>query len=120
MQKVPTISLHTGHTRYTVSTHAHEAGYDSFNTARVLLRIVGRYYTYLQECKATKEPNPEGRAALKLMDFIHKPDLFAASMEKLGGGDSEVMLPSFEGKFWKKFVNRLRVNGTMESEFVLA
>lgn len=94
--------------------HAHEAGYDSFNTARVLLRIAGRYYALLQEYKAAKETDAESKAATKLMDFIHRPD--PLGVVESGGGS---MLPRFEGNFWGKWVNRLRVNGTVEGEFVL-
>lgn len=112
--KSPRIDLYTGHTRYIVSMHAHEAGYDSFNTARVLLRIAGRYHALLQECKAAKETDAESKAAAKLMDFIHKPN--PLGIVESGEGS---MLPKFEGRFWKKWVNRLRVNGTAEGEFVL-
>lgn len=94
--------------------HAHEAGYDSFNTARVLLRIAGRYYALLQEYKVAKETDAESKAATKLMDFIHRPDPLGV----VESGELS-MLPRFDGRFWRRWVNRLRVNGTVEGEFVL-
>lgn len=95
--------------------HAHEAGYDSFNTARVLLRIAGRYHALLQECKVAKETDAESKATAKLMDFIHRPN--PLGVVESGEG---YILPGFEGQFWRKWVNKLRVNGTVEGEFVLA
>lgn len=114
------IELATGHTRYSVSNSAHEAGYDSFNTARILLKMTGRYHNYLQRYKKAGDPDPESKAAQGLMEYIHKRDHDALDATPGHVEPEPLILPGFEKTFWKRFVNRLRVNGTAEGEMVLA
>ncbi|RPB13962.1 ribonuclease CAF1 [Morchella conica CCBAS932] len=120
LQKLPTAELAIGHTSYSLRDCAHEAGYDAYITAYVLLKAAGRYNSYLQAFKKEGESNAEEMAAAKLMEHIYYTELMSEESKHI---EDEGFLPPFGkngfGGFWASWCNKLRVNGTAESEFIL-
>lgn len=120
LQKLPAAELAIGHTSYSIRDCAHEAGYDAYITAFVLLKAAGRYNSYLQAFKKEGESNTEEMAAAKLMDHIYLAELMSEESKHI---EDEGFLPPFSknglGGFWGSWCNKLRVNGTAESEFIL-
>ncbi|RPB02215.1 ribonuclease CAF1 [Choiromyces venosus 120613-1] len=115
-QEYPAIELDIGYTRYATSRLAHEAGYDSYNTAQILVRLVGRYHAYLTRHLETKSDDPETMAIKKLLDFLHRLDRFPLADHRI---DMPKRVPSLDLPFWKDFINKLRVNGTLEGLWLL-
>ncbi|KAG0130761.1 ribonuclease H-like domain-containing protein [Tuber indicum] len=115
-QDFPAIGLDLGYTRYATSRLAHEAGYDSYNTAQILIRLIGRYQAYLSHHLASENGDPESMAIKHLLDYLHRLDRFPLADHRI---DIPKRFPSLESGFWKVFTNKLRVNGTMEGLWVL-
>ena len=86
----------------------HEAGYDSWITANVLLRQTLQVYVLeYDESSSASSDSSEGstfkvvpKGWTKLLELEDTPWL--------------AVLPVWEHGFWKSFGNRLRVNGTAE------
>ncbi|MCJ1246045.1 hypothetical protein MMC30_003249 [Trapelia coarctata] len=72
-EPVPVIELHPEHPNYKDMVHAHEAGYDSFTTAKVLIRLSAKleaagYYTHVVESEEEgwHTPPEEGGVLINL------------------------------------------------------
>jgi len=108
--------LDVGYTRYVTSRLAHEAGYDSYNTAQILIRLVGRYQAYLNHHLQVQNGDPQSIAIKLLLDYLHGLDRFPLADHRI---DIPKRFPSPESGFWRVFNNKLRVNGTLEGLWVL-
>lgn len=95
----------------------HNAGYDSFVTAKVLLKLITSYQSRLGE---GKEPAAEKKAREGMVEFINLMGQYdpAHSDQAAAQGD-ELLLPPFDSRVWNGLKNRLRVNGTEECVVVL-
>ncbi|KAL7273652.1 hypothetical protein RUND412_003464 [Rhizina undulata] len=119
VQRYPSIELHHSHHGYLTTGQAHEAGYDSYNTARILIKLIGRYCANL-EFSDKQEPEKKKRAREALMKHLdgrrYEPYTTSSTKEP----PEFMLIPDFGFEpIWGDFVNRLRVNGTMEGECLL-
>ena len=94
----------------------HNAGFDSFNTAKVLLKLIANYRSRLLQ--EGTHAQAEKNARLSLIDYINKmghydPDTMPPDVE------NDFVLPPFRSRFWAGFVNRLRCNGVEPNVVIL-
>ena len=146
----PRIDCHPHHARYTSpQLYLHEAGFDSFMTARVAIRLAAKL-------DASSPQVPESiPLAAKYGDVLiprnDSPPIVKTALQELEELFSNVIMnpprsqsqisprieqklqpafemqkpgispfmPSFDSDFWKTYGNRLRVNGTAEEVLVL-
>jgi len=95
----------------------HNAGYDSYITAKVLLKLITNYQTRLGEDQG---PAAEEKARESMIEFINLMGQYdpAHSGRAAAQGD-ELLLPPFDSQVWNGLKNLLRVNGTEEGVVVL-
>lgn len=108
---LPIIELAAGHEKYASDSPMHEAGFDSFLTAKVLIRLATQIRAEFREDEEDE-------------------DLYVTASEDggvpLDGGapsqarattplpPAHTMMPPGESSFWRQYGNKLRVNGTVE------
>ncbi|KAA8907339.1 CAF1 family ribonuclease-domain-containing protein [Sphaerosporella brunnea] len=107
----PSISLHIEH-QLGSSTH-HNAGFDSFNTAKVLLKLMTLYQCHLNQ--AGSGAIAEQVARTSMVEFLNRmgrinPEQFL---------HQDILLPPFDSHLWGGLKNHLRVNGTVENVVIL-
>lgn len=94
----------------------HNAGFDSLNTAKVLLKLIANYHSKLLQ--EGNDAQAEKNARVSLVNFINKmghydPDTIPPEVER------DFVLPPFQSRFWAGFINRLRCNGVEPNVMVL-
>jgi hypothetical protein len=77
--------------KYEMNEASHEAGYDSYQTARIMILLSAK----LKAGERLGTSSPRHSYASRLLA-------------------SKRTMPSFEEPFWEKYANRLRIFGTVE------
>ncbi|KAI9785092.1 MAG: hypothetical protein M1816_000503 [Peltula sp. TS41687] len=94
-QQVPAIETHHDHQQYDHEERPHEGGYDSFVTAKALIRM-----------SRNLQITSDGERISPSMP----PHRFGSQTDS----DSTTMMPPFRRSFWDVYGNKLRVYGTKE------
>ncbi|KAF3938323.1 hypothetical protein ABW19_dt0209328 [Dactylella cylindrospora] len=122
-QEVPTVELHIQNNFYSDMTQDHEAGFDSWNTARALAKLSVRMYV-----AGSDDPPPPNEVS---PDIDERKSQIAEALQTRPKGTgyhalvdlektpSQAKIPNWSSKFWTVFGGRLRVNGTIEGEFTI-
>ena len=93
--------MHPNFVKYQENDALHEAGFDSYQTARIMILLSAKLHTsQILETFSPLNQKWKNRTS--------------PSYEQLPESVSSVM-PSFDNGFWKEYGNRLRVFGTAES-----
>ena len=125
--------------KYAGTARLHEAGYDSFLTARVLIRLSTRL-----DGREIVSPTPSNKDDPEQAPVINgQPEITTgsddpsavpelASLRYIGGDENmfanliieepkntpaenvKFMMPAMNSEFWSTYANKLRVNGTVE------
>jgi hypothetical protein len=95
------------------STVHHNAGYDSYNTAKVFLKIMTLYQCHLKQTGSGAIAEQVARASM--VEFLNRmgrsnPEQFL---------HQDLLLPPFSSHIWNGLKNSIRVNGTMENVVIL-
>jgi DNA polymerase III epsilon subunit-like protein len=106
----PTINLHPEH--FSGVLH-HNAGYDSFITARVLIKLITNYQNHLKFEKIGSQGITNARQ--KMVAFVNQ----MGTNHEIRALHGDSLVPDFQNNLWNGFKNRLRVNGTVEGIVVL-
>ena len=93
--------MHPKFVKYQEANASHEAGFDSYQTARIMILLSAKLHAD-ERCAAMDPPRQKGKNRL-------------SSASKVTADSFPVIMPSFEDPFWKEYGNRLRVFGTAES-----
>jgi hypothetical protein len=94
--------MHPNFQKYTIQEALHEAGYDSYLTARIMILLSAK----LHAGEEISSPSPSGLTR-KRNGMPRITSMPAAKYEQ--------QMPSFSDPFWKVYGNRLRVYGTAEA-----
>lgn len=130
-QLTPRLLSHPDHPKYVAQVAAHEAGYDSFVTARVMVRLSAKLDLELDSATEVNktsqsddedEDSEDGGVPLNLK--AGRFDILMRRASEDGGahrmpGDikkdkSMTFIPPFKSEFWDIYGNKLRVFGTLE------
>ena len=98
---------HPEHQAYIGASCAHDAGFDTWQTANVLLKLLNNYRNHRETAVGESESEVHASAMTKLASFVN--------MQGKGTpvqGANE--FPGPEDPLWKPFMNILRMNGTEE------
>ena len=132
LQYNPQVKLHPEYQQYSNAIESyHEAGYDAFLTAKVLLKLAGRlvHETVLQE--VARQNTRQNSVALGEDVEEHTSALMPISYMALGSEDNVAFMDDVErmpefwdegdemAEFWKPYTNRLRLFGTEDGELRL-
>jgi hypothetical protein len=88
--------MHPDFMKYEMNEASHEAGYDSYQTARIMILLSAK----LKAGEHLSASSPRRSHSSKLLS-------------------SQRTMPSFEEPFWEKYGNRLRIFGTVEKILAL-
>lgn len=124
----PHIELHPAHNSYNMSHRNHEAGYDSWLTAKLFVKLVGHLSTTgtkpdtplkqhdsLVDLVDTRVGLTSTRSVSSLLDSDIEDDLSAHPVSCLPASIASVedekgqWMPPADAAFWIPYVNRLRV-----------
>jgi hypothetical protein len=94
--------MHSDFTKYQENEALHEAGFDSYQTARIMILLSAKLHANEEVPGTLSSPKKKSNK---------KP----TSSSKSASGSVSVVMPSFENPFWIEYGNRLRVFGTTES-----
>ncbi len=112
---LPIIELANGHEKYALDSPMHEAGFDSFLTAKVLIRLATQVGADTPE--EEEEEEDDGEMYVMASEDGGVPlDGGAPSQARASTPwpPAHTMMPHGENRFWSQYGNKLRVNGTVE------
>jgi hypothetical protein len=92
--------MHPDFTKYKDNEALHEAGFDSYQTARIMILLSAKLHESARlGALHSKNHNNKGK----------RPSPIKLSENK------SIEMPSFSDRFWTEYGNRLRIFGTTES-----
>ena len=138
-QETPIINTHPDHLKYEMQASLHEAGYDSFLTAKILIRLSANLQQQQTErsserkksltATSTVTSTANSTTALERSESdeggVKLPNGKGEENEDIGSSTSATvregknMMPSLDSSFWGIYGNRIRVNGTQEGSMDL-
>ncbi len=101
--------LAPGFEKYASESPMHEAGFDSFLTAKVLIRLATQI-----GAETTDDGEDEEAFETASEDGGVPLDEGAPSQVRAPMPSTHTMMPHGESSFWRRYGNKLRVNGTVE------
>ena len=96
----------------------HEAGYDSFMTARALVRMAA----HLSVFRASAAQREGGAKPPQAAGMATSDKQTRRGREKSTDPPLQIpsKMPPWTDRFWETYMNRLRVNGTVEGEVCIS
>lgn len=108
---LPIIEIAPGFEKYVSDSPMHEAGFDSFLTAKVLIRLATRVGG---ETVDEAEDEEEYVMASEYGGVALDEGTLYGGRKRSPGVEGFKMMPHGESGFWRKYGGKLRVNGTVE------
>src|ERR1700760_4635818 len=93
--------MHPSFLKHQENDALHEAGFDSYQTARIMILLSAKLYAS-EKIEAIDPLNQKSKSRLS--------PSYTSSSES-----ASIVMPSFDDQFWMEYGNRLRVFGTAES-----